>query len=68
MKIIRMKCKNCSARIDRALNEIDGVWAKANYKNGIVKLLLQENAFVMKSKIISSVTDAGYDVVYFELE
>ena len=31
-----MVCKNCSARVENALNSIDGVWAEADVSSGRV--------------------------------
>ena len=56
-----MSCGHCSARVEKALNAIDGVTAKVN--------LAEKNATVSLSKevsdkvLIDAIDDAGYEAV-----
>ena len=36
-----MVCKNCSARVENALNSIDGVWAEADVSSGRVTVRMK---------------------------
>ena len=36
-----MVCKNCSARVENALNSIDGVWAEADASSGRVTVRMK---------------------------
>jgi Copper chaperone len=61
MKIEGMSCEHCSARVEKALNMIEGVSAK-------VKLEAKEALVELESEISNdvlrkAVEDAGYEVV-----
>lgn len=56
-----MSCGHCSARVEKALNAIDGVSARVDLNN---KTAYIENGNTVKDEeIIRAVKDAGYEVV-----
>lgn len=56
-----MSCGHCSARVEKALNAIDGVSARVDLDN---KTAYIENGNTVKDEeIIRAVKDAGYEVV-----
>lgn len=56
-----MSCGHCSARVEKALNAIDGISARVDLDN---KTAYIENGNTVKDEeIIRAVTDAGYEVV-----
>lgn len=56
-----MSCGHCSARVEKALNAIDGISARVDLDN---KTAYVENGNTVKDEeIIRAVTDAGYEVV-----
>ena len=60
MVIEGMSCKHCSARVEKALQDI-GVQAKVDLEKKTA-LVTMENA-VEDAKLIKAVEDAGYDVI-----
>ncbi len=62
LKIKGMHCVSCARSIDSALNEIDGVKAKASYEKNNVNLTYDESK-VSLDVIKSTISDSGYDVV-----
>lgn len=63
MKIKGMSCMHCSARVKRALEELDGVTrAEISLDEGTA-LIDYDEAKVSVSKMEAAVEDAGYDVV-----
>ena len=60
MVIEGMSCKHCSARVEKALEDI-GVKAKVDLDKKIA-LVTMESA-VEDAKLIKAVEDAGYDVI-----
>jgi copper ion binding protein len=61
IEIKGMSCGHCQARVEKALNEIDGVEAKVELKkNRAVVTLTKE---VDDNTLSNAVTEAGYEVV-----
>lgn len=55
-----MKCKNCAARIQNALNSLDGTFAKVDFKKKHAEILLKsENA---EETVRKSVSGLGYSL------
>ena len=55
-----MSCGHCSARVEKALNEIDGVQAKVDLESKTASVTLSKE--VSDEALIQAVTDAGYEV------
>jgi copper chaperone len=52
-----MVCKNCSARVENALNSIDGVWAEADVSSGRVTVRMKRE---IEDKVLKkAVNDIG---------
>lgn len=60
MNIEGMSCGHCSARVESALNAVDGVHASVDHTTGIAKLELQKD--VADDTLKKAVTEAGYTV------
>lgn len=60
VKIEGMHCENCAKRITQALEEIDGVIAKTDYKKGISMISFDRN--INNQTIESIIQKAGYKV------
>lgn len=61
LKIKGMSCGHCSARVEKALNSIDGVDAKVNLDTNSATVTLDKE--VSDDILISAVDDIGYQVV-----
>lgn len=61
MKIEGMSCGHCSARVEKALNEIDGVTARVSLEDKTATITLSHE--VADEILRKAVTDAGYEVV-----
>lgn len=61
LKVAGMKCGNCSGSIDKALNAIPGVKAKADHVQGTVELDLADDSKL--SLIADAIEDLGFDVI-----
>ena len=61
MKINGMSCGHCQARVEKALNALDGVEAKVNLAEKTAVITLTKA--VADEDLIKAVTDAGYEVV-----
>ena len=61
LKVAVMKCGNCSATIDKALNVIPGVKAKADHVKGSVELELEDESKLAQIK--EAIEDLGFDVI-----
>jgi len=61
IKIEGMSCGHCSARVEKVLNEIEGINAKVNLmqKEAIVECDIQISDEMLKKTI----EDAGYEVI-----
>lgn len=64
MKIEGMSCGHCSARVEKALNEIDGVSAHVSLEDKTAAITLSHE--VDDDVLRKAVTDAGYEVVGLE--
>ncbi|MEZ7866473.1 MAG: cation transporter [Paludibacteraceae bacterium] len=59
--IIRgMSCSHCAARVEKALNKIDGVEAKVDLESRTAKLHISKE--VTDDVIKNAVDDVGYEV------
>ena len=56
-----MSCAACSARVEKALNALDGVTAKVDLEAKTASIETEGRASDEQMK--AAVTDAGYDVV-----
>ena len=61
LQVKGMMCGSCSASIDKALNIIPGVKAKADHVKGLVELELEDDGKLEQIK--SAIEDLGFDVV-----
>ncbi|GFI61812.1 putative copper-transporting ATPase PacS [Clostridiales bacterium] len=61
MLIEGMSCMHCSGRVEKALNEIDGVSAKVDLEKKTAYVELSKD--VADEALSKAVTDAGYEVV-----
>lgn len=59
-----MSCAHCQARVEKALNAIDGVQAKVDLGKNIATVTL--SAPVEDEALKNAVTEAGYEVVSVE--
>jgi len=61
LKIKGMSCGHCSARVEKALNNIEGVEAKVDLESNSASLKLSK---VVSDEVIKkAVDDIGYEVV-----
>ena len=61
LKIKGMSCGHCSARVEKALNALDGVDAKVDLDSNSAKIILSH--VVSDEVIMKAVDDIGYEVV-----
>ena len=61
MIIEGMSCGHCSARVEKALNALEGVSAKVDLENKCAEITVTGN--VDDAALTKAVTDAGYDVI-----
>lgn len=61
MKIDGMTCGHCQARVEKALNAIEGVSAKVDL--AAKSATVQVSGDVVDAVLVSAVENAGYDVV-----
>lgn len=59
-----MTCKNCSARIENALNKKQGIYAKIDFKSGIGEIFSE--APVPEFTVRQTVIGLGYSVERIE--
>lgn len=64
IKIEGMSCAHCSGRVEKALNDIDGVNAVVDLGNKSAAVNLSKD--VSNDALAKAVTDAGYEVVSIE--
>jgi copper ion binding protein len=64
LQIKGMSCGHCSARVEKALNAIDGVEAKVNLEANTAKLTLSKD--VSDETLKTAVDAIGYEVVGVE--
>jgi len=63
-KIIEIKgmtCSHCQARVEKALNAIEGVTAQVDLKKG--RAVVESSGTVDDETFAAAVTQAGYEVV-----
>lgn len=61
MEISGMSCSHCQARVEKALNAIDGVQAKVDLKKNRAVITMDKN---LEDELLKkAVTEAGYEVV-----
>jgi len=65
LKINGMMCHHCTGRVEKALNEIDGVSAVVNLDDG-GKAIITLSKDVPEELLVKTVTDEGYQVVSVE--
>lgn len=65
LKIKGMMCSHCTGRVETALNAIDGVSATVNLDEG-GKAVVTLSKEVADEVLVSTVTQAGYEVVSVE--
>lgn len=56
-----MTCGNCAARVENALNELDGVWAKVDL--GSQQAKVQMKSLIPESDLKNAVHQVGYTVM-----
>ena len=61
MIINGMTCPHCSARVEKALNAIEGVQAKVDLENKKATIILSKE--ISDDILIKAVTNADYEVV-----
>ena len=59
-EITGMTCDNCAARVENALNSLEGIWASVRIDTGKARILSKET--VDERKIREAVRGAGYGV------
>lgn len=61
IKIEGMSCSHCSARVEKALNKLDGVTAKVDLERKTATLSLTKE--IPDEVIKAAVEEAGYEVL-----
>ncbi len=61
LKIEGMMCHHCTGRVDKALNEMDGVTATVSLEGKSAEVELSKE--ISDEELVKVVTDAGYEVV-----
>ena len=64
VKVGGMSCKNCAAKIENTFSRKDGLYAKADFKNGTAEIY--SNADVSEFTIRQTVVGLGYSVEEIE--
>lgn len=59
-EITGMTCENCAARVENALNSLEGIWASVHIDTGKARILSKKN--IDELKIREAVRGAGYGV------
>ena len=60
LKVAGMSCMHCSARVEKALNALEGVQAKVDLEKGEATVTLSGE--VEDAVLKAAVEDAGYEV------
>ena len=60
LKVEGMHCANCTARVENALNRLDGVWAKVSLKRA--EAVLRSKSVIDDETLRTAVARAGYKV------
>ncbi len=63
MKIEGMMCMHCSGRVEKVLNDLEGVEAKVDLEAATATVQIAEGSPVDEQKLIDTVTEAGYKVL-----
>ena len=61
LKIEGMMCNHCTGRVEKALNDLDGVTAEVSLEGKSATVTLSKD--VSDETLVQTVTDAGYEVV-----
>ena len=61
LKIESMMCNHCTGRVDKALNEMDGVSATVSLEGKCAEVELSKD--ISDEELVKVITDAGYEVV-----
>ena len=61
LKIDGMMCNHCTGRVEKALNDLDGVTAEVSLEGKSATVTLSKD--VSDETLVQTVTDAGYEVV-----
>ena len=61
LKIEGMMCNHCTGRVEKALNDLDGVTAEVSLEGKSATVTLSKE--VSDETLMQTVTDAGYEVV-----
>ncbi|MBP3871828.1 MAG: heavy-metal-associated domain-containing protein [Faecalicoccus sp.] len=64
--IMGMTCDNCAARVENALNKIDGIWASVSIDSKKAKILSKEPLDVHSIK--DAVIEEGYGIDNIEIK
>lgn len=64
LQIKGMSCGHCSARVEKALNSIDGVEAKVDLETNSAKVIITKA--VSDNMMKSAIDNIGYEVVAVE--
>ena len=56
-----MMCNHCTGRVEKALNDLDGVTAEVSLEGKSATVTLSKD--VSDETLVQTVTDAGYEVV-----
>ena len=61
-----MVCGNCAARVENALNELEGVWASADVEHGTVMVRMKQS---LEEQLLRSTVNqiGGYTVIKVEV-
>ena len=61
LKIEGMMCNHCTGRVEKALNDLEGVTAEVSLEGKSATVTLSKD--VSDETLVQTVTDAGYEVV-----
>ena len=61
LKIEGMMCNHCTGRVEKALNDLEGVTAEVSLEGKSATVTLSKE--VSDETLVQTVTDAGYEVV-----
>ena len=62
LKIDGMSCAACAARVENALNTMDGVWARVDLMKGQAQVLMKSKISADRCEYSQMLKKAGYDV------
>ena len=66
LKIEGMMCNHCTGRVEKALNDMDGVQAVVSLDDKSATVTLSKE--LSDETLVQAVTDAGYEVVDIEIK